>query len=193
VDWGLAKVLPRLELGDNGATTIQTLRSNLGVDRATSKVGSLMGTIPYLSPEQAKGQIDRIDEHADVFSLGAILCEILTGAPPYRGDPEAVLIGAASGSLDDAHARLAACGAEEEIVDLARECLSKAIESRPRDAQAVSHRLSEFLARVERRARNAAQEIDQARVAMARAVLVRNIAIGVAVASAAAAAWFALR
>ena len=57
-----------------------------------SQAGSIMGTPSYMPPEQARGETDRIDERADVFGLGSILCEILTGAagvhgPGRDGDP----------------------------------------------------------------------------------------------------------
>ena len=44
-----------------------------------------MGTPSYMAPEQARGETDRIDERADVFALGSILCEILTGAAGLHG------------------------------------------------------------------------------------------------------------
>ena len=44
-----------------------------------------MGTPAYMAPEQARGEIDLIDERADVFALGSILCEILSDQPAFTG------------------------------------------------------------------------------------------------------------
>lgn len=192
VDWGLAKVMPRHDPGE-GATVIHTLSSRGASSHESSQAGSLMGTIAYLSPEQARGQVDFVDQHADVFSLGAILCEILTGQPPYIGDPETVLTRAATGDLAETHRRLQASGAEPEVIALACECLTKLIESRPHDAQSVAQRVSAFLASLEERARHAQHDIERAHALTASAVRSRNLAFGIAALCAAAAAFFALR
>ena len=80
-----------------------------------------------MPPEQAIGAIDQVGKHSDVFGLGAILCVILTGKPPYVGaDAESNRQLAARAKLGDAFARLDSCGAETELIALARRCLAGA-------------------------------------------------------------------
>ena len=65
------------------ASIIRTARS--GSDADASQAGSVLGTPGYMAPEQARGEIDELDERADVFGLGSILCEIITGEPAFLG------------------------------------------------------------------------------------------------------------
>jgi serine/threonine protein kinase len=108
----------------------------------------VLGTPAYMAPEQARGQCVA-DPRGDVFGLGAILCELLTGHPPYLGtDPTTVTRQAAAGVLDDAYRRLAESGADLAIVDLACECLSVDPVDRPADANAVAGRIGDYLGAV---------------------------------------------
>ena len=93
--------------------------------RRASQAGSIMGTPAYMPPEQASGDVERLDERADVFALGSILCEILTGQPAFTGRTVGEIHRkAARGDLADAFGRLDACGADAELAGLARECLA---------------------------------------------------------------------
>jgi serine/threonine protein kinase/tetratricopeptide (TPR) repeat protein len=81
LDWGLAKILGRPEEGTTG-TTINLAEAG-EVDRTLP--GQVFGTPAFMPPEQAEGRHDLIDARSDVYGLGAILYEILTGQAPYTG------------------------------------------------------------------------------------------------------------
>jgi serine/threonine-protein kinase len=195
MDWGLAKVMSKAGEGSDsppqpaeGATDIRTdPTSGPGL---ASQHG--WGTLEYMPPEQARGEVDRLDAPCDVFALGAILCKILTGQPPYVGRGAEVLRRQAIGAdLDDAFARLEGCGAEPELIQLARHCLSARPEDRPLDAGAVASAVTAYLAGVQERLKEAevargaalvraAEEVKRRRltVALAATVLVVVIAGG---------------
>ena len=103
MDWGFAKVLARGRIPSEPAEDqLGTGLPDIGPESNGSTYpetqhGSVIGTPAYMAPEQANGQIGELDERTDVFGLGAILCEILTGSPPYSGDRYTVLRAAAGG------------------------------------------------------------------------------------------------
>lgn len=81
IDWGVAKRLDERDLPDPDSATTDTVRS--AVD---TRDGELVGTVAYMAPEQAAGRPDLIGPHTDVFGLGALLYEVLTGSAPYPAD-----------------------------------------------------------------------------------------------------------
>ncbi len=184
MDWGLAKHVVRAPAardealspsgregsvrgeerpGGQESTDLQATQA----ERPT-KEGQVMGTPAYMPPEQARGEIERVDERCDVFSLGAILCEILTGERAYIGhDPAEVFRKAREGDLADALARLDGSGADAELIALAKRCLTPERDARPRDAGAVAEAVTAHLASVQERLRQA--EIERA-AAHAKAV-----------------------
>jgi superkiller protein 3 len=163
MDWGLAKVLT----GPLEAAPAMVEVSGIETTRTSkpeewTRPDTLLGTLPYMAPEQARAEIDRVDERADVFSLGAILCVILTGQPPYRG-PD-FRRQAKQADLADAFTRLESCGAEVELVRLARACLAAEPSERPRNAGAVTEAVRRYQQSVAERLRQAELERAQAQV-----------------------------
>jgi serine/threonine-protein kinase len=177
MDWGLAKVLAEGGIADEekasrgrqspqDGSLIRTARSSgsMGSFGTDTEAGSLLGTPAYMPPEQANGDVANLDRRADVFALGAILCEILTGSAPYLGrSAEEVRRKAANGDLVDALARLGSCGGDTELIALTRACLSPEAIDRPKDAQAVAEALATYLDGVQERLHQAELAEAQAR------------------------------
>jgi serine/threonine-protein kinase len=174
MDWGLAKVLRQGGVADEQkALTHQTV-SVICTQRdvgSHTQAGSVLGTPGYMAPEQARGDGSLVDERADVFGLGAILCEILTGQPPFTGKGAEAMRKAQTAQLDGAFGRLADCGADAQLVGLARRCLAAEPWDRPRDANAVAAAVTTYQESVAERLRRAelAQAAEAARAEEAKA------------------------
>ncbi len=169
MDWGLAKSL--CDRAGEPATVDCSAAERFDAqgpwDTPATQIGQLVGTPAFMAPEQARGEIDEVDERSDVFGLGAILCVILTGAAPYRGQRvREVRQQAAAGELWDAFERLDCCGADPDLIALAKRCLAADKSQRPAEAGIVAQRVASIRAAAEERARQA--ELDRA------AILVRE-------------------
>lgn len=196
MDWGLAKVLAEGGVADEkkaatrhkDMSVIQTMRStgsdppgSFGSAGLNTRMGSVMGTPAYMPPEQAQGEIDRLDERSDVFGLGAILCEILTGKPPYlASDGTDVFRLASRGKLDDCFERMDRCGAEVELIDLAKKMLAVEPEDRLRNAGAVAKDLTKYLRGVQERLKQAELAGAEALARAEHAVRRRKLHIAIA-------------
>jgi serine/threonine-protein kinase len=166
MDWGLAKVLAcaERERPEDAVSVIATARSTADDDSGQTQTGTALGTPAYMAPEQARGEVDRVDERADVFGLGALLCEILTGKPPFAGKSAEAMRRAKKGELVDAFNRLGGCGADPELIALATSCLAPEPEDRPRHAGEVARGVTAYLESVETRLRQMELERAQAQV-----------------------------
>jgi tetratricopeptide (TPR) repeat protein len=159
MDWGLAKVLKGGGNADEEAaaladvTAICTARSG-----SDTQAGAVLGTPSHMAPEQARGEVESVDERADVFGLGAILCQVLTGQPPFTGPKDVAMRRAQRADLADAFARLDACAADAELIDLAKRCLAAEPKDRPRHAGELAAQLTAYLESVEARLRRAELE-----------------------------------
>ncbi len=87
VDWGLAKSVGRAD-PTSGEQTIAPSSSG----SSETRPGSALGTPAYMSPEQARGDLDRLGPRSDVYSLGATLYCLLIGKPPFEGEDIAAIL-----------------------------------------------------------------------------------------------------
>jgi eukaryotic-like serine/threonine-protein kinase len=88
LDFGLAKIRSTLKAANDGETT---LAEEVDPQDLTSP-GSILGTVAYMSPEQARAR--ELDARSDLFAFGAVLYEIATGQPPFRGSSTAEIFDA---------------------------------------------------------------------------------------------------
>jgi non-specific serine/threonine protein kinase len=90
LDFGLAKVDKASMVSES--TSLSPLADTMGETGGLTSPGSAMGTIMYMSPEQARGGL--VDARTDIFSLGTVLYQMSTGSLPFPGDTSAVIFDA---------------------------------------------------------------------------------------------------
>ena len=133
MDWGIAKILDeRIELARRSTRAIDSDATTDGGDTSSTKrqtddtpgetaPGVAKGTPAYMAPEQARGEKDRIGPPSDVFGLGGILCQMLTGQPTFTG--VGVIERARSGDLSETFSRLDQSGHAPDLVALTKQFL----------------------------------------------------------------------
>jgi len=142
LDWGLTKV--RGESQDLSAELRSRAPLRLDGTDSDTRSGSILGTPAYMSPEQARGEVDRVDERSDVWSLGAVLFEILTGEPPFGKTPATeVLMKVVEGRAS----KVAEVEPEAppDLGAIADKALNRAREDRYTDAKEMAQDLDAFM------------------------------------------------
>ncbi len=140
VDWGLARSMHFEAPGEAWS---------LGEDRPEEEqrltiAGTIIGTPQYMSPEQALGKIDAVDERSDIYGLGAVLYQILSGHPPFEGGDAKQVLARVVSERPVPPSSLEPCDPQLETI-----CL-KALEKDPRarysSARALANEIDAYLA-----------------------------------------------
>lgn len=166
MDWGMAKAfnssgrqseaiefpnpIPKV-VSSASDTAVNSVDSSLqDPKRDVTIAGDVFGTPAYMPPEQAQGKTEKLGPTADVFSLGAVLFEILTGSRLHADTPVDDLINkAALGDLNDSLIKLDQCDADEAIKTICKKCLATDPKRRPAEAGTIAEELSSYLTAVQ--------------------------------------------
>ena len=132
LDFGLAKLTEPAPTGEDDAT--RTLRP-------TTEEGKIVGTVAYMSPEQAEGK--KVDARSDIFSFGSVLYEMVTGGPAFHGDTRASTLAAI---LKDNPRPVSQVvdGLPREVERLISRCLRKEVDQRSQHMDDVKIALQEL-------------------------------------------------
>jgi eukaryotic-like serine/threonine-protein kinase len=126
----------RVKILDFGVAKLQSSPEDSGrsVEEFTTvtKSGAVIGTVAYMSPEQLRGKV--VDHRSDIFSIGAILYEMLTGRRAFRGETEVDTITAVL-KEDPPEINLEQASVPESVLQIVRHCLEKEPENRFQSAR----------------------------------------------------------
>jgi len=112
LDFGLAKVNLSTQGGSSGMPTLQSEEEHL------TSPGTALGTVAYMSPEQARGQ--NLDARTDLFSFGVVLYEMATGVPAFPGNTTAIIFEAILNRAPSGLDRV-----QPELARIVRKCVEK--------------------------------------------------------------------
>ncbi len=120
------------------------LAKSLAADSGLTRTDSIMGSPSYMAPEQAEGKTKDVGPLADVYALGAILYELLTGGPPFRGTTALEIIDQVKNTEPVPPSRLVP-GLPRDVETIALKCLQKEPGKRYESATALAEDLKRFI------------------------------------------------
>lgn len=141
IDWGLGKDISRREKNESEAPPpLVPGENSIELPNITME-GAIMGTPAYMAPEQALGQ--SVDERADVYALGALLYQLLSGLPPFPGDDARRVLKAVQ---SEAPAPLQSLqkGLPDDLLAIVRKAMAKDPSARYRSAREFADDLRRF-------------------------------------------------
>jgi len=173
MDWGLGKIVSDVELPPavsepNASTRLSVAMASdtstlSGGDHTTAslvetRMGAVLGTLSYMSPEQARGDNHVVDQRSDIFALGGILCRVLTGSAPFPtsvrqsiDDSPLGLAAIRAADMQRTRERISRSRVDKRLVQLTLACLADDPGERPATAAEVADRIRRVLARPQRR------------------------------------------
>ncbi len=134
-----------IDAQDNPRITDFGLAKQLDAAGGITESGTVMGSPSYMPPEQAIGRLDRLGPASDVYSLGAILYELLTGQPPFVGGTTAAVLHRLTHEEPVMPGKLRA-GIPTDLQNICLKCLDKQPERRYPSAQTLADDLGRLLA-----------------------------------------------
>ncbi len=162
LDFGLAKISRTGGFGENPTAPLTSTEPLTGL-------GTALGTVAYMSPEQVRGE--KLDTRTDLFSFGVLLYEMTTGLLPFRGDTSALVFNAILNRAPTPPPRLNP-DAPAELVDIIDKCLEKDRDLRYQhaadiraDLQRLKHETDSALVAVGHRAKDALGTLPRAEAA----------------------------
>jgi hypothetical protein len=133
-----------LDARDQPHITDFGLAKKIGGDSSQTRTGSIMGTPSYMAPEQAAAKIKELGPACDVYGLGAILYELLTGRPPFRSETPLDTLRHVL-ERDPAPPRLLNPKVDADLETICLKCLEKDPQSRYASAESLAQDLERYL------------------------------------------------